>query len=127
IPLLAAAGTGAFVETLLCSLLSGATLILPEENDPLAVVTQNVTHLRLSAAQWRVLAARFLRAKEPLPESLRTLCIETDSPVPATQAASGQLSADGRVREIFFFSPAGLSGAALRVFPAEQSGPPLPA
>lgn len=127
IPLLAAAGTGAFVETLLCSLLSGATLVLPEENDPLAVVTQNITHLRLSAAQWRVLVARFLRAKEPLPESLRTLCIETDRPVPATQAASGPWNADGRVREIFFFSPAGLSGAALRVFPAEQAGTPLPA
>lgn len=127
IPLLAAAGTGAFVETLLCPLLSGATLVLPEENDPLASATQSATHLRLSATQWRVLISRFLRTGKSLPDTLRTVCVETDTTLPVIRNAWNQRNPEGRVRLVAVFSPAGLSGAGLRVFPTEHSGPLWPA
>jgi len=122
IPLLAAPGTGAFVETLLCSLLAGATLVLPEEKDPLAIVENgSPTHLRLSQGHWRVLAARLQRTA--LPKSLRVVCVEN------TDASAGQLAAwhalnSGHATGIFFYSPAGLSGASIRVI-SDPDHPPL--
>ncbi len=120
IALIAAAGSGAFVETLLCSLMSGATLVLPEDNDPLAVVeTSSLTHLRLSIGQWRALAARLQRTSSLLPDSLRSVCVETASATPGLQATWSTLH-NGHVAGIFFHSPAGLSGAGVRFL---SSGP----
>jgi len=114
VPLLSVAGTGAFVETLLCSLMSGATLVLPEENDPLAVVENgSPTHLRLSSAQWLALTVRLQRAGVLLPGSVRVVSVETNGTMAGRQASWSAVQ-NGHATGIFFFSPSGLSGAGVR-------------
>ena len=124
VPLLATPGTGAFVETLLCSLMAGATLVLPEENDPLAIVENgSPTHLRLSHGQWRVLATRLQQTSTSLPQSLRVVCVE-NTDASAGQPASWHPQNSGHATGIFFYSPAGLSGAAVGVL-SDPDHPPL--
>lgn len=132
IGLQAAAGTGAFVETLMVGLLSGATIVLPDPSDPLQLTneeTPTLTHLRISVDQWRVLTARAAGDASAIPESLRTICIE------ATSAHLGPETAWTTLQEspalgILFYSPAGLSGASIRMeaahFPAPLTLATLP-
>ena len=124
VPLLSVAGTGAFVETLLCPLMSGATLVLPDENDPLAVVENgSPTHLRLSSGQWRALTVRLQRAESPLPESVRVVCVETAGTLAGRQTSWRALQ-NGHATGIFIFSPAGLSGAGVRAVFSDSASVP---
>lgn len=121
----AAAGTGAFVETLMVGMLSGATVVLPDPTDPLQLTGPDalpLTHLRLSVDQWRVLAARAAGDSEAIPDSLHTICIE------ATSSSLGPETAWAALREaaahgFLFYSPAGLSGAGLRIEAAHFPDP----
>jgi len=117
IGLQAAAGTGAFVETLMVGLLSGATVVLPNPSDTLQLIdpeTPALTHLRLSVDQWRVLSARAAGDPSVIPDSLRTICIEATSARLGPEAAWTTLQ-ESPARGILFYSPAGLSGAAIRM------------
>lgn len=112
VPLLSAAGTAAFVETILGALTAGATIVLPAAGDPFSALDQEITHLRVSSDQLRVLLARLQHTQKSLPESLRTICVEMDSCLTIPRSSVALLDRE-HLKRIFFFSPAGLSGAGI--------------
>jgi len=105
------ANTGAFAETTLASLLSGATLALPLSEDPLDF-PPNASHLRLSAAQWRTWIARCQVSRAAVPAELLTVSIEAASLPSSLLAAWKQLAPAGS-RLAAFASPAGLCGLSV--------------
>ncbi len=116
IPLLPAAGTGAYVETLLAALAGGATLLLPGKD---ASIPEDSTHLRLSAAQWRTWTARCSRTETGFPANLRSVCIEA-APFPTRIHGVWRELNAGRARWIQYAGPAGLCGRSVR-FLSEDS------
>lgn len=116
-PLLAPAGTGAFVETILASLASGATLLLLADN----AVPETSTHLRLTNGQWRVWLASRLQAGIALPESLQVVCVDAAPTAPALYAAWQKLN-NAQASWISVLSPAGLSGCAVRYLSPDRLG-----
>ncbi len=141
VPLVAAAGTGAFVETLLGTLASGATLVLLPPGDD---IPGNVSHLRLTAAQWRTWVAKLPKlarenmaapdvlespegieatpVSEPhnLFENLHTICVEA-ALLPPTLHAEWQRLNEGQTRWIQYASPAGLCGQSVRFVQMENA------
>lgn len=117
IPLLAPAGTGAFIETILASLASGATLLLLSD----AAAPETSTHLRLTNGQWRVWLAARLQANIALPESLQVVCVDAAPNPPSLLAAWQQLN-NGQITWISALSPAGLSGTAVRYISPDRRG-----
>lgn len=148
VPLVAAAGTGAFVETLLGTLAAGATLSLVNPGDELP---GNATHLRLTSAQWRAWVSRLPRlAKENTPapvaaaepvevpegeeppapveapaapkffEDLQAVCVDAAVLPPSIHAEWQKLNG-GQARWIQYASPAGLAGQSVRYVQAENS------
>ena len=146
IPLTAAAGTGAFVETLLGTLAAGATLTLVNPEDE---IPGTATHLRLTSAQWRAWVSRLPRlAKENAPvaapesievsegeappapaeaptapkffEDLQAVCIDA-AVLPPTIHAEWQKLNGGQARWIQYASPAGLAGLSVRYVQPEGS------
>lgn len=132
VPLTAAAGSGAFVETLLGTLSAGATLVLAQGDE----LPTNATHLRLTAAQFRrwvvqlpkqarelaaPVAAEPVEGEEaPAPtepqnlfENLQTVCVEAAS-LPPTVHATWQSLNEGQSRWIQYASPLGLCGLSVR-------------
>lgn len=115
--LTAPAGTGAFVETLLTSLASGATLQLGED----ASEIETATHLRMTAGQWRVWLAARLAAGTPLPEALRVVGVDA-AVLPPTLHAAWQSLNNGHVHWISALSPAGLCGHGVRYLSPDRRG-----
>lgn len=110
VPLLPAAGTGAYVETLLATLAGGATLVLPGKAEP---IPADSTHLRLSAAQWRTWTARCARTETGIPDVLRSVCVEA-APFPTRIHGIWRERNAGRARWIQYAGPAGLCGRSVR-------------
>lgn len=108
LPLLAPAGYGTYIETILAGLASGATLLLSQDGAP-----ESATHLRLTHGQWRVWLASRRQSGTPLPESLRAICLDAAPVSPAVLTAWQELN-NGQVAWTSVLSPAGLSGAAVR-------------
>ena len=108
LPLLAAAGFGGYVETLLAGLASGATLLLSQDGVP-----ESATHLRFTHGQWRTWLAARRQTGTPLPETLQVVCTDA-APIPTPVLAAWQELNNGQARWISVLSPAGLSGAAVR-------------
>ncbi len=126
IPLLAPAGTGAFVETVLSSLSAGATILLPSSRSASPLDFPQPSHLRLSFFQWRQLVIDLQRKARTPPDSLRSVAIET-SFVPPSLFALWQSLVPETLFTHVFWSPAGSLGLSLRFF---HKGPvphtPLP-
>ncbi len=111
----ATAGTGAFVETLLASLASGATLLLPEEGNPFGII-DTATHANLSTAQWQKWMAS--ASESDIPESLAMLCIAYGGAAPAFERWRAWNA--GRVRWIHHASPANFSSLGVRYLSADD-------
>jgi non-ribosomal peptide synthetase component F/pimeloyl-ACP methyl ester carboxylesterase len=113
IPLLATSGTAAFVEVMLSAMLAGATVVLLDNEDLCASLTNaRPSHLRLTAGQWRNWIIGLRGDRAVLPESLRCVCIEEEVIAPAIHAQWQNVN-DGQAKTIFFSSPAGLSGLSV--------------
>jgi Non-ribosomal peptide synthetase modules and related proteins len=108
LPLLAPAGFGGFVETVLAALASGATLLLGADGIP-----DSATHLRLTHGQWRTWLAACRQTGTRLSENLRALCVDA-APVPPVVLAAWQELNNGQAVWTSVLSPAGLGGAAVR-------------
>ncbi len=117
IPLLAPAGTGAFIESILASLSAGATLLLLAD----AAAPETSTHLRLTNGQWRVWLAARRQASQALPESLQVVCVDAAPNPPSVFAAWQQLN-QGQALWISALGPSGLTGNAVRYISPDRRG-----
>jgi non-ribosomal peptide synthetase component F/pimeloyl-ACP methyl ester carboxylesterase len=108
LPLLAPAGFGGYVETLLAGLASGATLLLSQDGVP-----DTATHLRFTHSQWRAWLAARRQTGAPLPEALQVVCTDA-APIPTAVLTAWQELNNGQARWISVLSPVGLSGASVR-------------
>jgi len=104
-----AAGGGAYLDEWLTPLLAGGTTRVADDEivDP---ATADVTHVRLTAAEWANQAARSLRGSPLTSPSLRVVAVEAGNPNLKVLGVWNQaLPGGSRV----FFSPAGLCGLGL--------------
>lgn len=104
-----AAGGGGFLDEWLTPLLAGGTTRVADDEilDPAAA---EVTHVRLSAAEWANQAARALRGAPLASSSLRVVAVESGNPnLKVLSAWNQSLPGGSRI----FFSPAGLCGLGL--------------
>lgn len=101
-------GGGAFFDEWLIPLLGGGTAHVAAD-DLLESATAPVTHLRLTTPEWANQAAAWQRDPKPASPSLRVVAVEAGSPlgecVPIWRGQCGD-----HLRQVVFFSPAGLCG-----------------
>jgi thioesterase domain-containing protein len=116
-------GGGAFFDEWLIPLLSGGTARVAED-ELLDSATAAVTHLRLTAAEWANQAAAWQAGSTPASSTLCCVAIEGGVPL-ATALAIWDSQLQPRIRQVVFFSPAGLCGMGL-ASEARREGPLLP-
>jgi pimeloyl-ACP methyl ester carboxylesterase len=127
LPLTGAAGTGVYLETLVTSLNSGATLTLSAGRESAHLLATQPTHLRLTEAQWRGLILDMHRGTVAWPQVTRAVCIETHTVSSALFARWQELINEDTATH-FFWSPLGNSGLGLRSFTKgrdPQGEPPI--
>lgn len=115
LPLTGAAGTGTYLETLVTTLNSGATLSLTSGREAASLLASQPTHLRLTEAQWRGLILDLQRGTVAWPEATRAVCVEANTVSPALFASWQGLTGDDTATH-FFWSPLSFSGLGLRSF-----------
>ncbi|MEI7591119.1 MAG: alpha/beta fold hydrolase, partial [Deltaproteobacteria bacterium] len=94
------------------------------EDELLDSATASVTHLRLTAAEWANQAAAWQAGGAAASETLRCVAIEGGTPLEtALKIWDNQLHP--RIRQVVFFSPAGLCGLGL-ASNAQEGTPRLP-
>jgi hypothetical protein len=101
-------GGGAFFDEWLVPLLGGGTAHVAAE-DLLESTTAPVTHLRLTSPEWANQAASWQREPNPASPTLRVVVVEAGSPLGECVALWREHCGD-LLRQIVFFSPAGLCG-----------------
>jgi pimeloyl-ACP methyl ester carboxylesterase len=116
-------GGGAFFDEWLIPLLSGGTAHVADDN-LLEPTTAPVTHLRLTSRQWANQAAAWERGATAPGEKLRCVAIEGGVPL-ANSMEVWRRQHMPPIRQIVFFSPAGLCGMGL-AGPAKNNTPVLP-
>jgi len=116
-----AAGGGAFLDEWMLPLLAGGTICVADDDlvDP---STANVTHVRMTAAEWTNQAARSARGESLAASTLRVVAVEAGNPnVKVAEIWNTALPGS----QVVFFSPAELCGLGLGG-PAEATAPFLP-
>jgi len=116
-------GGGAFFDEWLIPLLAGGTAHVADEN-LLEPATAPVTHLRLTARQWANQAAAWERGAAPPHELVRCVAVDGGTPL-ATAVDVWHRQHLPPLRQIFFYSPAGLCGMGVAASPAKNC-PVLP-
>ncbi|CAN5646137.1 hypothetical protein BH09VER1_BH09VER1_16430 [soil metagenome] len=115
-------GTAGFVETVVSTLGSGATLLVEDEAVcTLGSIAEVSTHLRLTSRQWRAWVTESVAEGRTLPQSLRTVNVE-GAPFPPSLYSHWQQLSRGQVLWTSFLSPSGFSGQAIRFTSPDRPG-----
>jgi len=118
VPLLATAGTGSFIETMLASLAAGATLLLPDDTSDTAIMAR-ATHANLSSRQWQTWLESI--GDSSIPEALQTVCV-ADGWVTPELYARWQTFNDGQARWVHYASPVDFSSLGVRFISSDRRG-----
>ncbi len=104
-------GGGAFFDEWLIPLLSGGTAYVAGD-DLLDSTTAPVTHLRLTTPEWANQAAVWQREPSEASQTIRVVAVEAGAPL-STAALIWNSQFERPIRQVVFFSPAGLCGLGL--------------